>query len=175
MRPSSLLIICAGFACSGGDARNPKPASSEAVEPKRALSATHRLTWRELRWIDLNFASLKDGPRVRSVVRDSESYARMWHEVVQDTSTPPPVDFHRQLVLLLAAPSQTRGGYAIAVDSVFVRGGSDTIVVSVREIAPGQYCTEPDDGSRPILVGTIPITSSEIQFLNRQTQSNCAH
>lgn len=138
-----------------------------------AVHESQIVSWRELHWADRNFASLRDGPRVRLVLRDSVTYAHKWREVTGDTSAPPSVDFRNQLALLLAAPSQTRGGYAMAVDSVFTQAGSDTVYVSVREISPGPNCTEPDDGSRPILAGSIPTPASEIHFLERQTESDC--
>lgn len=173
MSPRILIVMLGSLACSGGNARTGAPASTTEKKMERARLETHRLAWQELRWPDRNLSSLKDGPRVRFIIKDSASYALQWREVVQDSSTPPHVDFRQQLVLLLAAPSQTRGGYAIAVDSVFTRSGSDTVNVNIREITPGFGCTEPDDGSRPILVGTIPTTTSVIHFLERRTVSDC--
>jgi hypothetical protein len=173
MSPRLLIVMLGSLACSGGNARTGAPASTTENKMERTGPATHKLAWQELRWTDRNFSSLKDGRRVRFIIKDSGSYARQWREVVQDSSTPPHVDFRQRLVLFLAAPSQTRGGYAIAVDSVFTRSGSDTVNVNVREIAPGFGCTEPDDGSRPILVGTIPTTTSVIHFVERQTVSDC--
>jgi hypothetical protein len=140
---------------------------------ERAMPNVQKVAWRELRWNDNNMAWLRDGPRVRLVLRDSDTFARTWRQVTGDSTQPPSVDFRNVLVLLLAAPSQTRGGYGIVVDSVFVRPESDTVNVSVREISPGPHCTLPNDGSRPILAGTIPITTSTIRFLERQSESDC--
>lgn len=173
MSPRFLIMMLGSLACSGGNARTGAPASTAENKMQRTGPATHELVWQELRWIDRNLSWLKDGPRVRFIIKDSGSYARRWREVVQDSSTPPHVDFRTQIVLLLAAPSQTRSGYGITVDSVFTRAGSDTVNVSVQESAPGFGCIAADDGSRPILVGTIPTTTSVIHFLERQTVSDC--
>jgi hypothetical protein len=146
---------------------------ASVAQEEHATRHTRKVAWRELRWNDGSFASLRDGSRVRAILKDSAAYARTWREVTGDTAQPPRVDFRGDLVLLLAAPSQTRGGYAITVDSVFVSPGSDTVNVSVREISPGPRCSEPDDGSRPIVAGTIPNTSGAIRFLESESVKDC--
>jgi hypothetical protein len=168
------IAILAGMSCGGNGTPDQNHAGAVESKMERPMHEAQRVAWRQLYWADRNFSSLRDGSRVRLILRDSGTYARSWREVTGDTSAPPTVDFRNQLVLLLAAPAQTRGGFAIAIDSVFTRPGSDTISVSVREISPGHNCTEPDDGSRPILAGTIPATTSEILFLERQAESDCA-
>lgn len=169
------IAFLLGIACRGNHASDhADPHTAGAGKLERATTHSQRVTWRELRWNDRDFASLRDGPRIRAILKDSATYARTWREVTGDTARPPSVNFRSDFVLLVAAPSQTRGGYAIAVDSVFVSPGADTVNVRVREISPGPHCSEPDDGSRPILAGTIPITSSTIRFVEKQSVKDCA-
>jgi hypothetical protein len=161
------------MACRENSAPKRVDSGPNGSSSRSAVHDVQRVDWRVLPWQDRHFASLRDGPRARLVIRDSSTYARRWREVTGDTARPPSVDFQKRFVILLAAPSQTRGSYGLVVDSVFVRPGSDTVNVSVREISPGPHCMLPDDGSRPILAGTIPITAGVVNFLERRSESDC--
>ena len=44
-------------------------------------TAMQKIAWRQLRWNDRDFVSLRDGRRVRSILKDSATYARTWREV----------------------------------------------------------------------------------------------
>jgi hypothetical protein len=136
-------------------------------------ASTQRVDWQVLPWQDRSMAWLREGTRIRLVLGDSSTYVKHWREVVGDTFPPPSVDFRQRTVVLLAAPSRTTGGYYIGVDSVFMRSGSDTLVVSVHEVSPGDRCAVSDDGSRPIMAGTIPASSRVVTFLEVRSESDC--
>jgi hypothetical protein len=75
----------------------------------------------------------------REVVRDQESWARLWSEINrgQDSAGPPPaVDFSRQMLIVAALGTRPTGGFAVKVRGVSTRG--DRLEVVVLESCPAQ-------------------------------------
>jgi hypothetical protein len=124
-------------------------------------------------WTDRNFSWLRDGPRVRAVLRDSVAFAKSWLDVTGDSTDLPSVDFSQFNVVLVAGPSKPTGQYYIHIDSIYRREPNATIYVVVTEIAPGSRCVVSDDGSRPVKITLIPASSDSVQFVEQRSQTSC--
>lgn len=70
----------------------------------------------------------------REVVRDPDTWQRLWSEVQRTRMIAPPVDFEKQMVLLATLGERRTGGYAIEIVRAEIVEG--TLIVHVKETAP---------------------------------------
>jgi hypothetical protein len=70
----------------------------------------------------------------REVLRDADSWQKLWDQTQNARRIAPPVDFERQMVLFVALGERRTGGYAIEIVRAEVVEG--TLVVHVKETAP---------------------------------------
>jgi len=91
--------------------------------------------------------------RRREVVRDEASWARLWAEIhpgVTPAPPRPPVDFARQMLIVVASGTRRSGGVSIKVRSVTTRGGR--LEVEVLETCPARGAMVTEALTQPVEV-----------------------
>jgi hypothetical protein len=103
----------------------------------------------------------------RFVVRDSATWAMVWETIYQSVSPRPdmpPVDFTRNMVLVVALGTRPTTGWDILLDSAVL--GSDGLVVYERLSSAASNTVLPVV-TRPVDVGVIPRSTGPVQFVDR--------
>lgn len=110
---------------------------------------------------------------VREVVRDADSWRRIWVRLSGSgaSSPAPDVDFAREMALVAAMGQRSTGGYAIRIESV-ERAGSG-LAVRVVETSPGPTCGTGQALSRPADVVIVPRSALPVQWTVRQVVTDC--
>ena len=109
----------------------------------------------------------------REVVRDQESWARLWSEIHrrQDSAgQPPAVDFSRQMLILAALGTRPTGGFAVKVRGVSTRG--EQLEVVVLESCPAQGAMVTAALTQPVEVVRVARLSQTPTF-KEQRETSC--
>jgi hypothetical protein len=101
---------------------------------------------------------------LRSVVRDSATFAAAWSRLALGESPAPAIDFGREVVLIATMGTQRTGGYAIGIDTVRVQG--DTLVAVVRLGHPGAGCMLMQMLTDPIAVVRVAGANHPVRFVD---------
>lgn len=121
----------------------------------------HKLGWRTLsKGLLSGFAE----PR-RQVIRREVEYLEVWAEHASGlnrVALPPPVDFSREMVVLVAMGERPTGGYMTEVVDLEVRGRSLRVLVGEREPRPGTMQIQ--QVTRPYTFIALPAVSARVQF-----------
>jgi hypothetical protein len=117
-------------------------------------------------------SSLSTG--VRLAVMDTADWAAIWKRVVGNSSTAPlpPVDFSREMLLVVGMGQAPCMGYQINVDTVF-RDKDKRIYAVVRERHHGARCGCLNEVVSPVDVIRVPRTVRPVTFLERQETNVC--
>ncbi|MGQ0562795.1 MAG: protease complex subunit PrcB family protein [Gemmatimonadota bacterium] len=157
MRKSALITTVLICACSGAPeitAIDAPPAA--AVQP---LFATL-------------YSSLRE-PR-RMIIRDEESWSRLWADMVSSTGAPgavPKVDFAREDVLVAALGERRTAGYAIAITGA--RSTEAGLHVTVISTNPAPGCTGADVVTTPLAAVRVSKIGVQISFDERTVVLGC--
>jgi hypothetical protein len=109
----------------------------------------------------------------REVVRDQESWARLWAEIHrgQDPAgQPPAVDFSRSMLIVAALGTRPTGGFAVKVRGVATRG--DRLEVVVLESCPAQGAMVATALTQPVEVVRVARLSQTPTF-KEQRETSC--
>ncbi len=111
---------------------------------------------------------------VRLAVLDTADWAAIWKRVVGTNSTAPlpPVDFSREMLLVVGMGQAPCMGYQINVDTVF-RDRDKRIYAVVRERHHGSRCGCLNEVVSPVDVIRVPRTVRPVTFLERQETNVC--
>ena len=111
---------------------------------------------------------------VRLAVLDTADWTAIWKRVV-GTSSPapvPPVDFSREMLLVVGMGQAPCMGYQINVDTIF-RDKDKRIYAVVRERHHGARCGCLNEVVSPVDVVRVPRTVRPVTFLERQEANVC--
>ena len=138
---SALLAACAAAAPrDAGDAEHPF---------ETLLAATH--------------SGLAE-PR-REVVREVAGWSRLWadiHAGVSPAPPRPPVDFERDMLVVVASGTRPSGGFSIKVRHVATRGGKLEVVV--LETCPARDAMVTTELTQPVEVVRLPRRAEPVAF-----------
>ena len=111
---------------------------------------------------------------VRLAILDTADWAAIWKRVVGISSTAPvpPVDFSREMLLVVGMGQAPCMGYQINVDTVF-RDKDKRIYAVVRERHHGSRCGCLNEVVSPVDVVRVPRTVRPVTFLERQESNVC--
>ena len=111
---------------------------------------------------------------VRLAILDTADWAAIWKRVVGTTSVAPlpPVDFSREMLLVVGMGQAPCMGYQINVDTVF-RDKDKRIYAVVRERHHGSRCGCLNEVVSPVDVIRVPRTIRPVTFLERQETNVC--
>ena len=108
------------------------------------------------------------------VVRDGDTWQRIWNEVHRRTTPIPPlveVDFAREIVVMAAQGSQPSSGFEILFTSASEADGAATVEVEAQ--TPGPRCITLTVMTSPLDLARIPTRSGTVFFRTRPTVVNC--
>ncbi|HTE46967.1 MAG TPA: hypothetical protein VK636_17090 [Gemmatimonadaceae bacterium] len=111
---------------------------------------------------------------VRLAVLDTADWAAIWRRIV-GTSSPapvPPVDFSREMLLIVGMGQAPCMGYQINVDTVF-RDKDKRVYAVVRERHHGARCGCLNEVVSPVDVIRVPRTIRPVTFLERAETNVC--
>jgi hypothetical protein len=97
--------------------------------------------------------SLAKEPR-REVIRDAAAWQKAWDQVQDQRRLAPPLDFEKQMVLLVALGERRTGGHAIEVARAEIIEGK--LIVHVRE-------TRPQPGALTTMALTAPFQAVAVR------------
>ena len=110
----------------------------------------------------------------RHVVRSRAELEAVWWQlwVQREGSTSvPPIDFTREMVIAVTMGERGTGGYTIQVDSVYRRNGGYEVVV--LSMSPKGYCLVHDTSTRPADAVKLPAVAGEIRFREKEVPRIC--
>lgn len=118
-----------------------------------------------------HFSGYED--RARRVIRDRETWARVW---LRATSGAPPrplpeVDFDKRMIVFAAMGSQRSTGHRIEIIQLS-RLGEDLYVV-VKETSPGLSCAFAWAMTAPVTAALVPRSSGAVHFVERTAVADC--
>jgi hypothetical protein len=107
------------------------------------------------------------------VIRDraalESAWSRLFNQVVPDP--PPPVDFAKELVILVAIGRSSSGGHSVHVDAVSREG--DGAVVRYTATSPGPGCMTTQSLTSPVEVVRAPRIAGQVRFERRTAVQPC--
>jgi hypothetical protein len=110
----------------------------------------------------------------RLVIRDRETWARIWAELQGPQTTPvalPEADFARELVLVAALGRKPTSGYSVEFGTI--RTDGDALEVQVKKEAPGLKCGTAQVLTSPYAVAKTARTDDPVKFIELETTRNC--
>ena len=114
-----------------------------------------------MRAVAKGVVSQVDAPR-QVVVRTAEEWARLWSGQSLDATTPPAVDFSKEMVVAVYLGSRPTAGYSVDIASVGEEGGK--IVVKYRETKPQRGMMLAQIITSPFAVVAVPKAAGEVTF-----------
>jgi hypothetical protein len=86
-------------------------------------------------------------------------------------AAPPPVDFERDMVIVVALGERATGGYAVRVDAI--EQDADGVVIRSTETSPGPTCIVSQMLTSPVQVVSTPAIEGAVRFEWRQVTEAC--
>ncbi|MEO7418536.1 MAG: hypothetical protein ABI163_15865 [Thermoanaerobaculia bacterium] len=118
------------------------------------------------------------GQQVRAVARDADSWRAVWTELRKDggealPAEPPAVDFPREMVLVVAMPTQSCVS-KVTLQSIGHLGNptGGTLLVNLLEAPPAPNC-RCIVASRPVHAVRLPRTAGTPRFVVTRGQTSC--
>lgn len=111
----------------------------------------------------------------RLVIRDPNSWASIWAQIVAGSGPPvptPSVDFERDMLIIAAMGARNTGGYVITIDSVTRRAGA--LTAWIREESPGRSCGTTLSLTQPIALARLPRIAAPVAFHETKRIKECA-
>lgn len=111
---------------------------------------------------------------VRLAILDTADWDAIWHRIVGSSSTAPlpPVDFSREMLLVVGMGQAPCMGYQINVDTVF-RDKDKRIYAVVRERHHGSRCGCLNEVVSPVDIVRVPRSIRPVTFLERAETNVC--
>ena len=166
MRARILLapVVCAAMACSSPSA----PVADEV--PADAVAIVRDDFSDAIEWMR-HYSGFRD--RARLIIRDRETWTRVWLRVTTSASSRPlpQVDFAEHMIVFAAMGGKPTGGYSIEIVQLY-RRGADMYAV-VRETSPGRGCAVTQALTAPVTAALVPRTSGRVFFVERTAQIHC--
>jgi PrcB C-terminal len=161
VRIVSVCVLALSAACGGSDLTQPPGTSLPMV---RLRSEPYSFT----------FYSGFDKP-ARLVVRDALTWQVVWNQIyLRQSPVPPlpPIDFSREMMVVVALGSHSTGGYSILLDSA-AEAANNGIAVIVDSSSPGSNCIVTEAFTQPVDVARVPLRHGAVSFVERSHVSDC--
>ena len=109
---------------------------------------------------------------IRTAIRDSLTFRKMWREIVGANPAPPQVDFTKYLVVIVAMGSVGSTNHIISVLS-FDSAVTPGLRVRTKLVAPGNGCVVGGAFTSPVDVVRIPDISPIVFFSDTLIANDC--
>ncbi|HEY4306182.1 MAG TPA: hypothetical protein VGM82_17045 [Gemmatimonadaceae bacterium] len=173
---SGLAIL--GLACTSAHPSHLPDAQGNAAPIKDIASSVHagQIPLEPYDAVDHVYRNAKSSlpSGVRLAIMDTADWTAVWKRVVGNASTAPvpPVDFSREMLLVVGMGQAPCMGYQINVDTVF-RDKDKRIYAVVRERHHGSRCGCLNEVVSPVDVVRVPRTVRPVTFLERRETNVC--
>jgi len=120
------------------------------------------------------FYSGMDAP-ARMVVRDAVTWQAVWNQIhLRQSPVPPlpPIDFARDMIVVVALGSRSTGGYGIRLDGA-AEAANNGIAVIVESSSPGSDCGVTEAFTQPVDIARVPLRGGPVSFIERSHVSHC--
>ena len=161
VRIVSVCVLPLSAACGGSDLTQPPGTSLPMV---RLRGEPYSFT----------FYSGLDKP-ARLVIRDAVTWRVIWNQIyLRQSPVPPlpPIDFSRDMMVVVALGSHSTGGY-----SILLGGASEVanagIAVIVDSSSPGSNCIVTEAFTQPVDIARLPLRDGAVSFVERSHVSDC--
>jgi PrcB C-terminal len=161
VRIVSVCVLALSAACGGSDLTQPPGTSLPMV---RLRSEAYSFT----------FYSGLDKP-ARLVVRDAVTWRVIWNQIyLRQSPVPPlpPIDFSREMMVVVALGSHSTGGYSILLDGA-AEAAKNGIAVIVDSSSPGSNCIVTEAFTQPVDIARVPLRDGAVSFVERTHVSDC--
>jgi hypothetical protein len=160
--PRTVVSVAALLALACAGAASSKPAASA-----RAGAVAFQT-------IDQRGIPGQSGGEIRDVARDEAAWHALWAELREGggdvlPEEPPTVDFQRDMVIVVAMPTQSCVSKVTIQSVTRNRGG---LVVQLLEAPPAPNCVC-IVAQRPIHVVRLPRFEGDVRFVARRGQTSC--
>lgn len=167
-RPVLLSALVLSAAC-GGAALPSVPNDANRIEAPAAARAAFDSAMSGIS----SHTGVQD--RRRQVIRDADTWAAVWAEVVTPyvpTPALPTVDFSEYMIVFVAMGTRNSGGYDIEVDAVL--DDSAALVARVRETSPGPSCMTTQALTAPVAAKLVPRRDRVVTWAEQTSTHNCS-
>ncbi len=117
----------------------------------------------------------KDMEKVREVITNQDDLAKFLNTVdesgyliMRDT-----INFDKEMVLAVASSTNEYEGHEIKIKKIYENKEDNKIIVSVREIEPGESCEKIENKNIAVDLVTISDTTREIEFERVKEFAEC--
>jgi hypothetical protein len=107
------------------------------------------------------------------VVRDAETFARLWVQFFGRQREVPAVDFSRHMVVVATMGQQPTAGYAIEITGMSASRGGE-LAVHVRTTSPGANCGVATVLTTPVVMSRARRTDGPVRFDFTRSTRDCA-
>ena len=167
LRVTSWCVLVAALACGGPDREGEEPAVPRAGEQARLEEVP------EPPPTATAFPSC-ELPEMTAVVTSEAEWRRLHALMFACTSQrpePPPVDFARDMLLVLSTGMRPTGGYAANIPHV-ERDGA-TLTVGAAETRPGPGCVTTQSLTYPVAIARVPRVDVPAAFARTVVTRDC--
>ena len=163
----ALAALLLGSACSPTELLSPQShaaeGAGEVIPLERLRAEPYSFTYS---------SGLTDSARI--VVRDAQSWSKLWQQIWARHSPLPPlpaVDFSRDMLIVAALGTRSSGGYSIYIDSAYQR--ADHVEVVVRKVSPGSRCVVTAAFTQPVDIARIPRVNQPVRYQEQSVVHHC--
>ena len=163
-RVVSLFLLLAVFV--GSVARGNQQGSEGNAVPFTQLG----LKRTGARWSFTNNSGILEPLQV--VIQDRKAWEELWKRMYPHNPPPtPPVDFSRDMLIVVAMGQQNTGGFGIIVDSIYER--DDKLHVLVKSISPGPKCATTQSLTQPVDIVRLLKSGQSVIFRETSARKDC--
>jgi len=169
----------ASFGCRSAHPAHTTDAMGNATPIKDVATLNHARdvpAWEPYDAVDHLYRNAKSSlpSGIRLAILDTADWAAIWKRIVGNASVAPvpPVDFSREMLLVVGMGQAPCMGYQINVDTVF-RDKDKRIYAVVRERHHGSRCGCLNEVVSPVDVIRVPRTVRPVTFLERRETNVC--
>jgi protease stability complex PrcB-like protein len=115
------------------------------------------------------------GDPMRTVIRDSVAWRRLWEQINRPFVPPPAlphIDFAREMIVVAALGVRPNAGYDVVIEGAQV--DSAGIQISVRVAAPASGCPTATVETQPIDLARVPVSDAPVRFRDRDVVVACS-
>jgi hypothetical protein len=110
----------------------------------------------------------------RSVIRDQETWAKVWDEIHAHVQPRPPlleVDFNKDMVIYALMGVRPSSGFNTKIENIVLE--QDRLLVVVGETSPGPECMTAQVQSNPYHIVRLERSDKPVSFELEKTVKNC--
>lgn len=157
----ALLTAAGPLGCQGATTPTPRSPTTAVADPSSSIVRLYAAAHSAYEMAE------------ETVVRDRAAWEAAWQQLHNGLAAEPvpPVDFTRDMVLLVAAGQRSTGGTSVRVDGVTAGAGGALVRYTVTE--PGAGCMSAQVMTAPVEAVRVPRAAGAVRFERQVARRDC--